>query len=105
MTAIAMVYVTFAGTEEAETVARTVVAERLAACANILGACKAIYHWQGKIEDGTEVATLFKTRPGQCEALIARIAELHSYEVPSITAWTSTDAHTPFSQWVTEETT
>ena len=104
MTGIAMVYVTFAGMEEAETVARTVVSERLAACANVLGACKSIYHWQGQIEDSTEFATLFKTGPGQCEALIARIAELHSYAVPSITAWASTDAHPPFSRWVVEET-
>ncbi|HYE27304.1 MAG TPA: divalent cation tolerance protein CutA, partial [Allosphingosinicella sp.] len=50
MTAIVTVYATFASDEEARRIARALVEERLAACANILGDCHSIYRWQGAIE-------------------------------------------------------
>ncbi|HZH07606.1 MAG TPA: divalent cation tolerance protein CutA, partial [Lautropia sp.] len=56
MNEIATVYATFADAEEAERIARTLVEERLAACANILGPCRSIYRWEGAIEDTSEVA-------------------------------------------------
>ena len=74
----------FASEEEARTIARAVVEERFAACANIGGAVHSIYHWQGTIEEAGEVAASFKTTAGMAGALIARIAELHSYEVPCV---------------------
>ena len=41
----------------ADTIARTLVEERLAACVNILGVCRSIYRWQGVIESA-DVCTL-----------------------------------------------
>ena len=76
------IYAVFANAEEAERIARTVVDERLAACANILGPMRSIYRWKGKIETADEVAAIFKTHHWRADALIARIAELHSYDVP-----------------------
>ena len=55
-TDIVSVYATFAGDEEARRIARQLVEERLAACANILGPCHSIYRWQGAIEEAAEVA-------------------------------------------------
>lgn len=95
---IATVYAVFADDAEAERIAATVVDERLAACANILAPCLSIYRWQGAVEYAREVPALFKTaRP---DALIARIAELHSYDVPAAVAWTAAIAHPPFAEWV-----
>ena len=71
---------------EARTVGRTVVEERLAACVNIGGPVQSIYHWQGAIEEAAEVAASFKTTADMADALIVRIAELHSYEVPCVFA-------------------
>ncbi|MGS1016871.1 divalent-cation tolerance protein CutA [Allosphingosinicella humi] len=100
MTGIVSVYATFANADEARIIARKVVDERLAACANILGPCQSIYHWQDKVEEAEEVAALFKTAEDQAEALIARIAELHSYDVPAITVWPIAAAHPPYAEWV-----
>jgi periplasmic divalent cation tolerance protein len=100
MTGIVSVYATFANADEARIIARKVVDERLAACANILGPSQSIYRWEGKMEEAEEVAALFKTAEPQAEALIARIAELHSYDVPAITVWPIAAAHAPYAEWV-----
>ena len=100
MTGIVSVYATFANADEARIIARKVVDEGLAACANILGPCQSIYRWEGKMEEAEEVAAIFKTAEDQAEALIARIAELHSYAVPAITAWPIVAAHAPYAEWI-----
>lgn len=84
---IVSVYATFADAEEAERIGRAVVDERLAACVNILGPCRSIYRWQGRVENAEDVAAIFKTTDSAADALLTRIAGLHSYEVPAITVW------------------
>jgi periplasmic divalent cation tolerance protein len=101
---IVTVYATFADADEAARIARTLVEERLAACANILGPIRSIYRWEGKIEDGTEVAALFKARGDAAEALIARLGELHSYTVPAAVVWPIADALPAYTAWVESET-
>ena len=101
---IVTVYAVFANADEARTIARTVVEERLAACANLLAPCRSIYRWQGAIEEAEEVPVLFKTGAGSAEALIARIAALHSYDVPAAVAWPIAAAHAPYGEWVRADT-
>ncbi|HEV2865711.1 MAG TPA: divalent-cation tolerance protein CutA [Allosphingosinicella sp.] len=104
MTDIVSVFATFASEEEAHRIARIAVEERLAACANILGACHSIYRWEGKIEEAQEVAALLKTRAETAARLIARIAELHSYDVPAAVVWPIADALPAYRAWVEAET-
>jgi periplasmic divalent cation tolerance protein len=103
MSGIVTVYATFASDEEARRIARALVEERLAACANILGACRSIYRWQGAVDEAEEVAALFKTRAERAEALIARLAELHSYEVPAAVVWPIAEALGSYAAWVEAE--
>lgn len=103
MTGIVTVYAVFASDEEALRIGRACVEERLAACVNVLGGVRSIYRWQGQIEEGNEVAAFFKTTVGGAEALIARIAELHSYDVPAAVAWPIDAAHAPYARWVAAE--
>jgi periplasmic divalent cation tolerance protein len=104
MSAIVSVYATFADAEEAARIGRTLVEERLAACANILGPCRSIYRWQGKIDEAEEVAAIFKTRAELAELLIQRVAELHSYEVPAAVVWPIGEAPESYRSWVAENT-
>lgn len=94
------VYVLFANAEEAERIGRTVVEERLAACINILGSVRSIYRWQGSIETADEVAAILKTSQTEADALIMRIAGLHSYEVPCIVTWPIDKLLTSYADWV-----
>lgn len=98
---IATVFAVFADNAEADRIAGMVVEERLAACANILAACRSVYRWQGRIERAEEVPALFKT--SQPEALIARIVQLHSYDVPAAVAWPVEAAPEAYRRWVEHE--
>ncbi len=94
------VYAVFANSEEAEKIGRQVVVERLAACINILGPVRSIYRWKGAIETADEVAAIFKTTDANVDALIARIAALHSYDVPCITTWPIEKVLGSYAAWV-----
>jgi periplasmic divalent cation tolerance protein len=104
VTGIVTVYATFADAEEAARIARTLVEERLAACANILGPIRSIYRWEGRIEDAAEVAVLFKTSADTADALIGRLSGLHSYDVPAAMVWPISNALPRYAQWVASET-
>ena len=97
---VVSVYSTFADPAEAERIGRQVVEEQLAACVNILGPCRSIYRWQGAIESADEVAAIFKTTSAAADALIARIAALHSYDVPAIAVWPIEELLESYAIWV-----
>jgi periplasmic divalent cation tolerance protein len=102
---IVTVYATFPSEEEAGRICRTLIEERLAACANILGPCRSIYRWQGEIEDAEEIAALFKTTADAADRLIVRLTELHSYDVPAAVVWPIEAAEPLYAEWVKAETT
>lgn len=102
--ACATLYAIFADSEEATRIARAMVAERLAACVNILTPCRSVYRWEGRIEEATETPALFKTRPALAPRLMARIAELHSYEVPAMTLWEAAAVPASFAAWLAANT-
>lgn len=99
---VVTVYAIFADRDEAETIGRAMVEQRLAACVNILAPCRSIYRWQGEIETGEEVPALFKTTYEQSSALIEAIVEVHSYEVPALAVWPIATLPEPYAAWVEE---
>ena len=99
---VVSVYAVFADAEEAGRIGRQVVEEGLAACINILGPCRSIYRWQGKVETAAEVAAILKTSDAVADRLINRIAELHTYEVPAITIWPIDKLLSSYGDWVEE---
>jgi len=90
MSEIAIVYTTFPDQESAEKVARAVVDERLAACANVLGASLALYRWEGEVASEQEIPALFKVPTARVEVLRDRIVALHPYDLPAVESWPAT---------------
>ena len=99
-----LVYVTASNAKEADGIARQVVTERLAACANILGAIRSLYWWQGKIQEEDEVSFILKTERALVERLTKRIKELHTYTVPCVVALAIDGGNSEFLRWIAEET-
>ena len=97
---VVSVYAIFASAEEAERIGRAVVEERLAACINILPPIRSIYRWKGAIEEANEVAAILKTTAASADALITRVAALHSYDVPCIVTWPIDKILGSYTEWV-----
>ncbi|HEX5009682.1 MAG TPA: divalent-cation tolerance protein CutA [Planctomycetota bacterium] len=98
------VYVTCASPSEAAALGRTLVEERLAACANVLPGVTSIYQWQGAVQQDAETALLLKTRASLFRAVERRLREQHGYEVPCIVAWPLEAVSEPYARWVREQT-
>lgn len=104
MTEIVTVLVTVGSEEEAVGIARAVVEERLAACANLVPGIRSIYRWKGEIWDTEERLLIIKTRATLFASLQSRIRQLHSYEVPEIVALPITAGLADYLDWVLEST-
>lgn len=72
---------------DAEKIARLVVEESLAVCAQVGAGCRSWYRWQGELEEGPEVLMRLKVRADRLEACRGRLQALHPYETPMILSW------------------
>ncbi|HYA32716.1 MAG TPA: divalent-cation tolerance protein CutA [Candidatus Bathyarchaeia archaeon] len=97
------IYVTAATLNEATNIARTVVEEKLGACANIYP-IKSVYRWRGNIEEEAECALSIKTKSSLVDKVVARVRQLHSYENPCIISFTIESGSPTYLDWIREET-
>ena len=97
---IRIVLTTTANPDEAARLGRTLVEERLAACATLIPAVQSIYRWQGQVESSAETLLLLKTGPGQLAALETRLHQLHSYETPEFLVLAVDAASQPYLDWL-----
>jgi len=98
-----LVMITAPNEEEARRISMTLVEEKLIACANSFPV-NSIYTWQGKVEDEKEIMLLCKTRENNLDAIISRVKDLHSYEVPEIIALPIIGGSKDYLDWVDENT-
>jgi periplasmic divalent cation tolerance protein len=86
-----LVLTTTASDEAARILSRLLIEERLAACVTRT-VVRSVYRWKPadaetaemQVQEDDEVLLLIKTAASCADALEARIAELHPYEVPEI---------------------
>jgi len=70
----------------AESIARALVEERLAACVNVLAPMRSIYRWRGQVESAAEQLLIIKIRASDYASVERRILNLHPYELPEVVA-------------------
>lgn len=97
---VVLVFTTWPDAEKARTAGRTVVEEKLAACANVLPGVESIYRWEGKVETAGEVLMILKTTTWRYPQLETRLQALHSYEVPEIVSLRVIDGLPAYLRWV-----
>lgn len=90
--------------EQARTLARALVEQRLAACVNMVPNLQSVYRWKNAVEEAQEVLLLIKTRRHLLERLKSKLALLHSYEVPELIAIPIVDGLDAYLAWIDEET-
>ncbi len=97
---ILVIFTTWPDVEKARAAARTLVEEKLAACANIVPGVESIYRWQGAVETSAEALAIFKTTAARYPAFEARLLALHEYEVPEIISLPVGRGSTSYLRWV-----
>lgn len=90
--------------EDADRLARSLVEERLTACVQVVGPINSTYWWRGAVEAAQEWMCLIKTTEDRFDALADRIKELHSYDVPEITAVPFVKGSAEYLGWIDAET-
>lgn len=94
------VFITFPTRESAESVAEGLVANRLAACVQILGPITSVYRWQGQVESASEWLCLIKSSQEAFQDLANFVKSRHSYEVPEIIAVPICDGIPAYLTWL-----
>jgi periplasmic divalent cation tolerance protein len=104
MEKIVLVLTNLPNRASAEGLAEKLVADRLAACVNILAPCLSVYRWQGKVEHAEEVPLLIKTPARLYGKVEQTIRECHPYELPEIVAVPLAAGLPAYLAWVAGET-
>ncbi len=104
MTGHSLVYVTTPDEAEAERLAREVVGQRLAACANIIPGMRSFYRWQNKLESAAETVLILKTTGDLAARVMEEVKRLHSCDVPCIVTLPLTGGDPDFLRWIDAET-
>lgn len=95
-----IVVMTSQNRQEAVNIVRTLLEERLIACANILNSVHSLFWWKGKIEEEDEVLVLMKSQQTLFKKLSERIKEIHSYDLPEILALPITEVSPLYLEWI-----
>ena len=96
-------YFTAGSRDAALLIARTLVEERLVACANIVDGVTSVYRWENQLHEDPEVAVFAKTTAILAADAVERVRQLHDYDCPCVTAWDITAAN-DYVSWVRDET-
>jgi periplasmic divalent cation tolerance protein len=96
-----IVYITAGSMDEAKSIGRVLVEERLAACVNIFP-MTSIYRWKDNIEEAGEFVMLVKTVTGKVKDIEKRVKQLHSYEVPCIISFKMDSGSEDYLKWIGE---
>lgn len=98
-----VVILSTSGPEQSEEIAGDLLEKRLCACVNVLPV-RSRYHWKGELCREEEHLLIIKTTDDRSDAVIRRIGEIHSYEVPEAIVLPVIGGYEPYLRWVTEET-
>ena len=88
----------------AQSLARSLVEARLAACVSIGAPVESLYHWHGQIETAHEIPVVVKTRTEHYRDVEATIRAQHPYELPEILAVPVVDGLARYFDWIADET-
>jgi periplasmic divalent cation tolerance protein len=99
---VVLILTTAPDDEGAETLARTLVEERLAACVNLHGPMVSIYRWKNDVQRDVERQIVIKTTRSRVQAIEARLRQLHSYELPEFLVVPVERGGDAYVDWITQ---
>lgn len=97
------IYITCKDKQQAQSIAKQLIAEKLVACANIIEGMTAIYEWQGELIEDTESILIVKSKASLFSLIEKAVLALHTYDIPCIVAYPIVEGHLPYLDWVEKQ--
>jgi periplasmic divalent cation tolerance protein len=97
------IQITCGSVDEADRIADALVERRFAACVQQLP-IRSTYRWDGAVQHDDEILLLVKTRSDRFDDVAATVRELHSYDVPAVTAVPIARGSADYLAWIHAET-
>lgn len=99
---VPVIILSTASPDNAKTIARALVEDRIAACVNMTG-ISSYYHWKGEFCDDSETLLIIKTMDSRKSEVMDAIRRLHTYELPEMIVIPVTGGFPPYLAWLNEE--
>ena len=97
-----VVFITASNKKEAQAIARSLIAHKLAACVNIIDKVASLFWWQGKVDSASEALLIVKSKKEKFRRIVTLVKSLHSYEVPEIIALPILMGEKKYLRWIDE---
>ena len=97
-----VVLMTAKDAEEAQSIVRALLQDKLIACGNIVKDVQSFFWWEGKIDAAKESLVVMKAQRSKLPKLIKKIKSLHSYSVPEIIALPIIGGNADYLRWIDE---
>ncbi|BAZ91623.1 putative divalent cation tolerance protein CutA [Raphidiopsis curvata NIES-932] len=101
---VIFLYVTCKDRDEALSIGKLLVQERLVACANIVESMDSIYWWNSEIQVEREAILIMKSRQDLFTQINDKINSVHSYDTPCIVAVPIDYVSETYLSWLIKET-
>jgi periplasmic divalent cation tolerance protein len=93
---------TCASDQSASEMVRGLLKENLISCGAKTPSARSLYRWKGKIEESGEIVALIKTDVLHHADCMARLGELHPYEIPGILLVKLVAVSEHYANWIRE---
>ncbi len=98
-----VILVTASSEEEARSISDRLVAQRKAACVNIVPRVHSLFWWQGEIDSADEALLIIKSKSSLLDEIVTTVKELHSYDVPEVIALPISGGNPDYLDWMQAE--
>ena len=104
MSLASIIYITTPDRSTAEHLAQELVKKRLAACVQIDGPIKSVYHWKGELEQDQEFRLSIKSLTDHYKTIESFILKHHPYDTPEIVSVPIEHVSSEYLEWIKNET-
>ena len=95
-----LIYCPVPSLKEGELIAKHLLSLKWTACVNLIPQGVSFYEWEGKIQKSKEFIMILKTKKTLSNRVFKEIIKKHSYDCPSICAFTLDKASLSFLKWM-----
>ena len=98
-----VIITTTSNKEDANKIAQTLLAKKLAGCVQVIGPISSHYYWKDELCQDEEWLCLIKSIQQHYQTLEKTIQEIHPYEVPEIISLPIQEGNQGYLSWLNQQ--